>query len=164
MTQNKEQEGKAGALMITRIFDAPPQRVWQSWTVPEQYMCWGSPKDFTTPYAKFDLHIGGRYLNCMRGPNGKDYWGTGIYKVIDEPDRFVYTDSFADEHGNVVPSSYYDMIYDMPLEMEVEVTFEDIGGKTRMTLKHCGFNDEEMSEKTRQGWNECFDKLAECLR
>jgi uncharacterized protein YndB with AHSA1/START domain len=151
-------------IRIIRIFDVSPQLVWQHWTIPEMYMCWGSPKDFTAPFASFDLRIGGKYLNCMRAPDGKDYWSTGIYKVIDEPRRLLYTDSFADEHGIVVPSSHYGMVDDMPLEMEVEVTFEDIGGKTKMSLEHRGFTGEDMNEKTGQGWNECFDKLAECLR
>ena len=164
MTQNNGQEGNASGLVITRIFDASRERVWKYWTDSEQYMCWGSPKDFTTPYAKFDLRIGGKYINCMRGPDGKDYWSTGVYREIIEPSRLVYSDSFADEHAKVVPASHYGMTANMPLEMEVNVVLEDIGGKTRMTLEHCGFTDDEMNEKTRQGWNECFDKLAECLR
>ena len=151
-------------IKITRIFNTSPLRVWQHWTIPELYKCWGSPKDFTTPFASFDLRIGGKYLNCMRAPDGKDYWSTGIYKVIDEPHRLLYTDSFADEHGNVVPSSHYGMAPDIPLEMEVEVTFEEIDGKTRMSLEHRGFTDQEMNGNTGQGWNECFDKLADCLR
>ena len=51
----------------------------------------------------------------------------------------------------------------MPLEMEVELTLEDIGGKTRLILEHCGLPGGEMLELTKQGWNESFDELAECL-
>ena len=52
---------------------------------------------------------------------------------------------------------------EIPLELEVEVILEDIGGKTRMTLEHCGLPEGEMSEQAKQGWIESFDKLAECL-
>lgn len=148
---------------ITRIFNAPREKVWQRWTDPDEYMCWWGPKDFTAPYAKFDLRKGGKFLSCMRGPDGKEYWDTGIYKEIIEPNRIVYTDSFADEHGNVVPASYYGMGSDIPMEMEVEVTLEDIGGKTRLILEHCGLPDGAMLEQTKEGWNQSFDKLAECL-
>jgi uncharacterized protein YndB with AHSA1/START domain len=110
-----------------------------------------------------DVCIGGKYLYCMRGPDGKDYWGTGTYTVISEPSRLAYTDSFADEHGNVVPASFYGMGNDLPLEMEVKVTLEDIGGKTRMTLEHDGMPAGEMLEQAKAGWNQSFDKLAECL-
>ena len=163
MTHHSSYEGNGKSLTITRIFDAPRERVWQRWTEPEQFSCWWGPKDFTAPYTNMDLRIGGKYLYCMRSPDGKDYWGTGIYKEISEPNRIVYTDSFADEHGNVVSAAYYGMDSEIPLEMEVEVTLEDIGGKTRMTLEHYGFPQGEMHEQAKAGWNESFDKLVECL-
>jgi len=151
-------------ITITRIIDAPRERVWERWTEPQQYMCWWGPKDFTSPYAKFDLRPGGKYVSCMRGPDGKEYWDTGTYEEISEPHRIVYTDSFADEHGNVVPASYYGMDSDRPMEMAVEVTLDDIGGKTRLTLEHCGLPEGEMIEQSKEGWNQSLDKLAECLR
>ena len=157
-------EGDGSSLKITRIYDAPRERVWQKWTDPDQSLCWSGPKDYIGSYAKFDLHVGGRYLSCMRGPDGKEIWSTGTYKEIIEPNRIVMTDSFADEHGNVVPASYYGMGSEMPIELEVEVTLEDIGGKTRMTLEHCGLPKGEILEQTKVGWNESLDKLAECLR
>lgn len=155
--------GNKDSITITRIFDAPRERVWQHWTNSDQFNCWWGPKDFTAPYTNMDLRVGGRYLNCMRGPEGKDYWNTGTYVEISEPNRIVYTDSFADEHGNIVPASYYGVISDMPLELEVEITFEDFEGKTRMTLQHCGMPDKNMREMTKAGWIESFDKLVECL-
>jgi uncharacterized protein YndB with AHSA1/START domain len=155
--------GNNNSLTITRVFDAPRERIWQHWTESDQFICWCGPKDFTTPYTNMDLRVGGKYLICMRGPDGKDYWSTGTYIEISEPNRIVYSDSFADEQGNVVPASYYGVITDMPVELEVEVTFEDIQGKTKMTLNHYGMPDREMREMTKAGWNESFDKLAECL-
>jgi uncharacterized protein YndB with AHSA1/START domain len=161
MLQNIE---SSECLTITRTFDAPRERVWERWTDPNQYMCWWGPKDFTSPYAKFDLHQGGKYLSCMQGPDGKKYWDTGTYEEVNEPSRLVYTDTFADEHGNTVPASYYGMGSDTPVEMSVQVTLEDIGGKTRLTIEHCGMPDGDMIEQSKIGWNQSFDKLAECLR
>jgi len=152
-----------GCITVTRILEAPRERVWERWTEPGQYMYWWGPKDFTAPYAKFDLRLGGKYLSCMRGPDGKEYWDTGTYEEISKPSRIVYTDSWADEHGNVVPASYYGMDSDLPMEMAVEVTLEDIEGKTKLTLEHCGLLEGEMIEQAKQGWNQSFDKLAECL-
>jgi uncharacterized protein YndB with AHSA1/START domain len=156
-------EGNLRSLIITRIFDAPRDRVWQSWTDPDKYMCWSGPKDYSAPYAKFDLRVGGKHHSSMRGPDGKDIWSTGIYKEIIELNRIVMTDSFADEHGNVVPATYYGMTTEIPLEMEVYLTLEDVDGKTRLTLEHCGLPEGEILEMTKAGWNESFDKLAECL-
>ncbi len=148
---------------ITRIFDAPRELVWRAWTVPEHYMRWWGPKDFTSPACEIDLRVGGKYLNCMRSSDGQDYWGTGTYREVVPLERLVYTDSFADENGNVVPASHYGMGDDIPIEMQVTVTFEDYEGKTRMTLKHVGIPAGEMSDMTQAGWNESFDKLAASL-
>jgi uncharacterized protein YndB with AHSA1/START domain len=151
-------------VFITRLFDAPREMVWQAWTKPEHFMLWWGPRDFTCPYCEMDLREGGKYLNCMRSPEGKEYWGTGVFQEIIPMERLVFTDSFADENGNVVPGTYYGMSPDFPLEMLVIVTFEDQDGKTKMTLRHIGLPAGPDSEGTHQGWSESFDKLAESLK
>ena len=45
----------------------------------------------------------------------------------------------------------------------IELTLEDIDGKTRMILQHCGLPEGEMLELTKAGWNESFDKLEAIL-
>ena len=52
---------------------------------------------------------------------------------------------------------------DQPLDMAVEINFEDVGGKTRMSLEHCGLPEGDMLDNARTGWNQSFDKLASCL-
>lgn len=158
-----QHNGDSEVLKITRVFNAPRDLVWQRWTDPNQYICWFGPKNYSGCDSKIDLRVGGKYLNCMQGPDGKSIWSTGIYKEIIEPNRFVCTDSFADEHGNIVPASYYGMGTDFPMELEVEVTLEDMDGKTLMTLEHCGLPKGEVLEMTKQSWNESFDKLEECI-
>jgi uncharacterized protein YndB with AHSA1/START domain len=108
--------------------------------------------------------VGGTYLNCMRSPEGENYWSTGVYREIIEPERIVYTDSFSDAEGNVVPASYYEMSGEWPLELLVTVTFEEYESKkTKLTLKHTGIPTDEDRDLTEAGWNESFDKLAEDL-
>jgi uncharacterized protein YndB with AHSA1/START domain len=152
-------------LVITRVFDAPLALVWKVWTDPEPFKQWWGPKTFTCPACKIDLRVGGKYITCMRSSEGKDYWTTGVYREIVPMKRIVYTDSFADEKGNVVPASHYGMPGDdWPKEMQVTVTFEDLGSKTEMTLKHFGLPAGKMEDMTGVGWNESFDKLAESLK
>lgn len=164
MNDKIQTTAKSDVLIITRIFDAPRERVWKAWTEPEQIMKWWGPKEFTSPSCKLDFRVGGKYLFCMRAADGKDYYTTGVYKEIVKLEKIVYTDSFADEHGKVVHGSYYGMGDDFPMEMIVTLTFEDIGGKTKMTLKHAGMPGAEMSDMTSQGWNSSFDKLDESLK
>ena len=148
-------------LVIIRTFPAPRKLVWRAWTEPELCMRWWGPKDFSAPACKIDLRVGGSYLNCMRSPEGKDYWSTGVYRELVEPERIVSTDSFADPQGNPVPASYYGMD-DFPQELEITVSFQEEGGVTRMVLRHVGIPPATKGE-CEQGWNESFDKLAALL-
>lgn len=152
-------------LVITRVFDARRELVWKAWTEPEHLMKWWGPKMFTSPSCRVDLRVGGSYLFCMREAGGKDYWVTGVYEEIVPLERIVYTDSFSDELGNVVPASYYGMPGDnWPMAMKVTVIFEDLNGKTKMTMRHVGLPDITMTEMTGSGWNEMFDKLEASIR
>lgn len=151
-------------LVITRDFDVPRERVWKAWTVPEHVRRWWGPKGFTSPVSEIDLRVGGAYLNCMRSPEGQEFWSTGVYREIVPLARIVCTDSFADENGNVVPASHYGMEGDWPLELQITVTFEEVGGKTKMTLRHEGIPAGQMRDLCESGWKESFDKLAEILK
>jgi uncharacterized protein YndB with AHSA1/START domain len=67
--------------------------VWKAWTDPERVKRWWGPKGFTAPVCKIDLRVGGKFLYCMRSPDGKDYWNTDVYRDIVERERIVSTDS-----------------------------------------------------------------------
>jgi len=150
-------------LVIVRTFNAPREAVWQAWTEPERVMRWWGPKGFAAPVCKIDFRVGGKYLNCMRSPEGQDFWSTGKYLEIVAPSLLVCTDSFADADGNVVPATHYGMGADFPLELQIRVTFEGDAGITLMTLRHLGMPPGEMSDLCRAGWSESFDKLAASL-
>ena len=150
-------------ITITRVFDAPVELVWKVWTEPEHFKKWWGPKDYVAPFAKLDLRVGGTYLNCMRSPEGQDFWTTGVFREVVPMERIVYTDSFSDEQGSVVPPTQYGFGADFPLELLVTVTFEELEGKTMLTLRHAGLPAGEKSDQTGAGWNESFDKLTEIL-
>lgn len=147
---------------VTRDFDVPPELIWKAWTKPDLLKKWWGPKDFSCPYCKMNLWVGGKYLICMRSPQGRDYWSTGVYKEIKEIEKLILTDSFADKEGNIVPASYYG-IEDFPPECEISMTLEKKNGKTRMTLRHYSI-PVEMQQETYTGWNQSFDKLVASLK
>jgi uncharacterized protein YndB with AHSA1/START domain len=161
---SESMEQAAREIVITRIFDAPRELVWKAWTDPEHLMRWWGPKIFTSPVCQIDLRIGGRYLFCMRSPEGKEFWSTGVYREILPPERLVCTDSFADAEGNVVPASHYGLPGDWPSELVVTVTFEEHEGRTKLTMRQAGIPAGEMKAMAAAGWEESFDKLAESLK
>ncbi len=163
--KSSEERPAEDSLVITRVFDAPRELVWKAWTDPERTKRWFGPRGFTTPVYKMDLRVGGKYHSAMRSPDGQDFWSTGVFREIVEPERLVMSDSFADEKGNKVPASYYGMSPDWSGESLITVTFEEVEGKTKMTLEGSGFSGMSATDRdnARQGWSQSFDKLAEYL-
>ena len=94
-------------LVVTRVFAAPRGLVFAAWTEPEHLKRWWGPKSFTMPYCEIDLRPGGVFLRCMRSPEGRDFWVTGVFREVVVPEKLVFTDSFADAQGNVVPAARY---------------------------------------------------------
>jgi len=152
-------------LIIERTFDAPRQLVWDVWTKPEHCMKWWGARVVTCPVAKIDFRVGGKYHLCMNCPmpDGSvvEVWSTGYYKEINPIEKIVCTDSFADAEGNIVSGEHYG-VEDFPMEVEVVIQFDDLGGKTRMILHHHSLPD-SMKSDCEVGWNESFDKMSELL-
>jgi uncharacterized protein YndB with AHSA1/START domain len=158
-----ETRSRTVEIVITRVLDAPRDLVFRAWTEPDLVMRWWGPKDFTTPVCEIDLRPGGVWFSCMRSPEGQDFCSKSIYHEIVEPERLVYTDSFADAEGNVVPASYYGMTEDWPLESIATVTFEEVGDKTKLKIHSADIPMGEDADLSREGWNESLDRLEEIL-
>jgi uncharacterized protein YndB with AHSA1/START domain len=86
-------------LVIERVFDAPPELVFQAWTQPAHLARWWGPKGFTNPVCEVDLRVGGAWRIVMRAPNGVEYPGGGIYREIVVPERLVFTNGARDKEG-----------------------------------------------------------------
>jgi uncharacterized protein YndB with AHSA1/START domain len=149
------------AIVIERTFDSGVDLVWQMWTDPEHFKKWYGPTGFTVPIADMDLRIGGKRLICMVSPDGSmKMWTTGEYTEIVPNERLAYTESPADEHGNVVSPSAMGMPEGYPSTTEVTVQFEDLGGRTKMVMKHSGVPADSGANA---GWEQSFDKLVDYI-
>jgi uncharacterized protein YndB with AHSA1/START domain len=154
---------------ITRVFDAPRDRVWKAWTEAERLKHWFGPKGFKTHTCKVDLRPGGVFHYGMKAPDGADVWGKFVYREIQAPKRLVFIVSFSDPKGGVTrhPGSP-----GWPLEMLSTVTFEEQGGKTKVTVQWLPHNATEAERKTfeegrdgmKQGWTGTFEQFADYLK
>jgi uncharacterized protein YndB with AHSA1/START domain len=70
------------AFTITRVVDAPRNRVWKAWTDAKALKKWWGPKGFEVVSTKVDLKPGGIFHYLLRSPNGQDMWGKFIYREI----------------------------------------------------------------------------------
>lgn len=147
------------AVVIERTFDAPVELIWQMWTNPEHFKNWYGPQGFTIPIADMDLRVGGKRLVCMSSPDGSmKMWTIGEYTEITPNQRLVYTESPADENGNVVSPSAMGMPEGYPTTTEITVQLEDLGGRTKMIMTHAGMPADSGAGG---GWEQAFDKLVD---
>ena len=162
-------ETKSPSLVISRVFDAPRDLVWQAFTEPERMKRWWGPKGFTGIASKMDLRPGGAYHYGMKAPDGSAMWGKFVFREIMAPERMVFINSFSDEAGG---TTRHPLHMSWPLEMLSIFTFEEQpGGKTRFTVRWSPHNATEEEQKTfdagldsmQQGWSDTLDQLAAYL-
>ncbi len=146
-------------MYISRVFNAPVERVWRAWSEPELIRQWWGPEHFTSPRAESDFRVGGRYLFAMRDPDGNDSYTTGVYREIEPLRRIVYTDSFADPDGNVIPPQQFGLAADFPAESEVTVTFDDLGDQTLVRIYSASMPRDNFFEMARAGWSTSLEKM-----
>jgi uncharacterized protein YndB with AHSA1/START domain len=144
-------------LTLTRVFDAPRERVWKAWTDPKLLQQWWGPQGFTNPVCEVDLRVGGAIVIHMSG-FGMLAPMTGVFKEVAPPERLVFTNNAFFEVPPIKPI----------IEGITTVTFEDVGGKTRVTV-HNGVlkatpEATQALEGMEPGWTQSLDKLAEFLR
>jgi uncharacterized protein YndB with AHSA1/START domain len=149
------------AVVIERTFNAPVDLVWQMWTKPEHFKSWYGPQGFSVPVAELDVRVGGKRLVCMEmqtPDRSMRMWTTGEHTAVITNQRLGYTESPADENGNVVSPSAMGMPEGYPTTTEVTVLLEDLDRGTKMVLTHAGIPADSPGAS---GWNQAFDKLAE---
>ena len=139
-------------LVVTRVIDAPRRLVFEAWTDAEQVARWWGPQGFVTTHCDMDIRVGGAYRFCMRSPAGTDHWKRGVYREIVEPERIVFTFAWEDASGN--PGH----------ELLTTVTFDDVGGKTRLTLRQAAFETVERRDDHGGGWTSCLERFAEYMQ
>ena len=154
--------------VISRVFDAPRERVWQAWTVPERLRQWFSPKGFTVIAAKMDLRAGGTYHYGMRMQDGKEMWGKWLIREVTPPERLVFVNTFSDAKGGLTRHPFAP---DWPQQMLSTITFAEQGGRTTLAIRWEPIDASEAELKTfdngresmKQGWGGTFENFTAYL-
>ena len=147
------------SVTLERVLDAPIDLVWQMWTEADHFAAWYGPMGATVPVIEMDVRLGGKRHFCieMQTPDGQSrMWFVGEYRVIDEPNRLVYTESMSDPDGNRVSPEAMGMPGGHPEITEVTVELTDVDGRTRMVMTHAGIPADSPGA---MGWNMALDKL-----
>lgn len=135
------------ALLIRRILNAPPQRVYQAWTNPElatEFIC---PEDITVAEVSLDVRVGGAYHIAMRREDGEVWTVRGVYREVIPNTRLSMTwkwdeDDAADEQ-----------------ETLLTIDLAPHGSGTELTLTHERFANETSRSNHERGWNSMLEKM-----
>jgi uncharacterized protein YndB with AHSA1/START domain len=136
-------------VLVTRIFDAPRERVFRAWTDPDEVAEWYGPEQMEAPRDRIhiDLRVGGRWELTMvkRGGGAEFSIGYDIIELV-EPELLVMRSDPMPQMGMHEPTV-------------LRLEFHDHGAKTRMTLSDEPFPAAGRSH-AEAGWNAAFDKLS----
>jgi uncharacterized protein YndB with AHSA1/START domain len=144
-------------LLLTRVIDAPREKLYRAWTDPEIITKFFAPKPWSTPRAELDVRPGGSNLIVMAGPDGTEFPNHGVYLDVVENRRLVVTDAYVRAWE---PS-------EKPF-MTLTLTFDDEGGKTRYTARVTHWSKEDCDAHENmgfhEGWSQVTDQLEELVR
>jgi uncharacterized protein YndB with AHSA1/START domain len=155
MTDSPESTTRAEGreVTITRVFDAPRELVWKTWTEPEHFAHWFGSPPFTTPpdTVSMDVRPGGAWRATMVSEDdGSELPFQGVYREVVEPERLVMTFDDPSDPGN-------------PNVEVLTVTFTDLGGRTEVVAHQAGHLPEDEYGRLAEGYSSFFDRLSEHL-
>jgi uncharacterized protein YndB with AHSA1/START domain len=139
-------------IIITRLFDAPADRLFKAMSDPSLIPNWWGPRKYITIVDKMDFKEGGSWRFINRESDGTDYAFHGVYHSIAAPTRMVQTFEWEGMPGHV--------------SLET-MTLEERNGQTLLT-SHAVFQsvadrDGMMQGGMEEGVNDTYDRLAEVV-
>lgn len=144
-------------LVLTRLIDAPREKLFRAWTEPELIKHWFAPKPWTVPHVEIDLRPGGANLVVMRSPEGQDMPNRGVYLEVVPNARIVVTDAYVSA-WELSPKPFMTLI----------LTFAEEAGQTRYTAiaRHWTVEDKQAHEQMgfHVGWGICADQLTDLVK
>ncbi|WP_433634738.1 SRPBCC family protein [Halomicrococcus sp. NG-SE-24] len=139
-------------MTVSRVIEAPPERVYEAFLDPDELVQWLPPTGFSAEVHQFDPEEGGTFRMTFTGETEElaEYGSTfgGTYQELVSGKRIVHTDAFETDD----PA--------MAGEMTVTVTFEEIPEGTEVTVRQEGIPQAIPPEDSHAGWTDSLGQLA----
>ena len=135
-------------LEITRLFDAPPARVFNAWLKREEWQSWIGPEGLNCEVPLLEPHTGGRYRIIMHLTDGRVVPVAGIFQAIEAPRTLSFT---------------WGAESDPARRSLITLTFDKTAGGTALTLRQEGFSSVASRDDHVVGWHSALNKLVAYL-
>ncbi|MCB0964305.1 MAG: SRPBCC domain-containing protein [Acidimicrobiales bacterium] len=156
-------DNRPDAVVLERTLAAPPERVWELWTVPEHFEAWYGPDGATIHVATMDVRVGGDRLVEMRMPTPDDemsMWFGGEHREVSPALRLAYSEAMTDASGRTLAAEEAGLPSGHPVLTEVTVELAAVDAGTHLTLTHAGIPADSPGAT---GWAMALDKLVAAL-
>ena len=149
-------------LVLERVTDVPPERIWAAWTVPEQLMKWFTPVPWRTVECEIDLRPGGIFRTVMRSPEGEDFPNVGCYLEVVPNRRLTWTSALLPGFRPAGKPTSDDTCG--PVQFPAVITLEPHGKGTKYValVMHADEDGRKGHEAMgfHEGWGKAFDQLV----
>ena len=132
------------SLALKRRLKAPPEKIYEAWTVPEKMTRWWGASNPASRTAEADVRVGGRFHVGFRGNDGGQHDVSGVYKEVVPGRRLVFSWAW-----RTTPER----------ESQVTIDLKPDGDSTILTLTHEQFFDEKARDDHGIGWKSALDNL-----
>ncbi len=155
MTATAKIESMVGKeVVVSRLIDAPRERVFDAWVNPAKLAQWWGPDGFVNPRCEIDARPGGKiYIEMIRTADGKMFPLDGEVEIVEAPSRIVFR-----------ARGYNPANEKTTIEDRVTATFETRGTGTLVTVHLYvlavapAFT--EAASHMDQGWSQSLKRLA----
>ncbi|MCH7663230.1 MAG: SRPBCC domain-containing protein [Chloroflexi bacterium] len=137
-------------LVLTRIFDAPPKRVFAAWTDPQLLAQWWGPPGSVVKEVEVDLRVDGRYRIGILHPEGELLFVRGVYREIEPVGKLAFTWRWENPNMDIGESL-------------VTLEFQAEGEKTELRLSHALLPNAEARAGHAEGWEGILSELGDFL-
>lgn len=140
------------AIVMTRVFDAPRELVWEAWTDPKHPPHWMTGSEgWSMPVCEIDLRVGGAWHFIWHKDGEEKMEMRGVYREIAPPERLINTENWGGDHPETL----------------VTMTLNERDGKTTMVCltEYPSKESRDAALKTgmEEGAAQSFELLAKYL-
>ena len=136
-------------LKLERVLNAPRHNVWRCWTEAELLEQWFAPHPWTAKIKELDLRPGGGFHVSLRGPEGEESGGPGVFLAVEPEERLIFTDAF---QPGWLPSGQPFMTAIIELASE--------GDRTRYTARALHWREEDRKTHEDMGFHDGWGQVA----
>jgi uncharacterized protein YndB with AHSA1/START domain len=139
-------------IVMTRVFDAPLELVFDAHSSCEHMSRWWGPRRYEVVSCEMDFRPGGVWRIVHRGPDGTEHAFRGAFREIVRPERIAWTFEYEGLPGHVSVQT---------------LTLEEHEGKTKLTATSVFDTVEDRDGMLRSGMEEgaaeSYERLDEYL-